>query len=275
MGHLRVNPQKGVDACRVIPEDDTGSKTLSQLSAYKHVKTHMTYQRIGCQTRPMTTALLSFAAFSLLLTLSPGPDTLLVLRNCLRGGRRTGAATAAGAATGALVWSVAAAVGLAAALQRWGAAYEFVRYAGAAYLVFLGVQALWAQRRPGALPDPGLDAPGLDAPDPAHPTAAAPVVAVVAAFRQGLVSDLLNPKVGLFFIAVVPQFLPQGYPPLAVTLLFGLIDALIVVGWLAVVAYLATRMLSWLRRPRVNRAVERISGGALITFGVGAAAEAR
>lgn len=246
----------------------------------------MSYRAGGCQNRRMTTALLSFAAFSLLLTVAPGPDTVLVLRNCLHGGRRTGTATAAGAATGALLWSVAAAVGLAAALQRWGAAYELVRYAGAAYLVFLGAKAVWAQRLPGALPDLGTTGPG-PAPSPGLPASpgAAPSPGprggtpfagpVLTAFRQGLLSDLLNPKVGLFFIAVVPQFLPQGYPPLATTLLFGLVDASIVIGWLVIVATIAARFTAWLRRPRVNRTVERISGGALIAFGVGAAAEAR
>lgn len=95
----------------------------------------------------MTAALLGFALFALLVTIAPGPDTLLVLRNCLRGGRRAGAASAVGSAVGSMAWAVAAAAGLAAALQRWDAAFMTVRLVGAAYLVVLGAQALWTYRR--------------------------------------------------------------------------------------------------------------------------------
>src|SRR5205085_46279 len=95
------------------------------------------------------------------MTMTPGPDTLLVLRNCVRGGRRSGAATALGAALGSLAWAAAAAVGLAAALQRWDAAFTVVRLAGAAYLVVLGGQALGAHRRAPA--GGGCGAPGSTA----------------------------------------------------------------------------------------------------------------
>ncbi|MFI9201895.1 LysE family translocator [Streptomyces sp. NPDC053048] len=212
----------------------------------------------------MTAAILGFALFSLLVAMAPGPDTLLVLRNCLRGGRRTGSATALGAAVGSLAWGVAAAFGLAAALQRWDAAFTVVRLAGAAYLVLLGAQALWAQRRGAATaqaPLAGTAETGADAPG------------VAEAFRQGLLSCLLNPKVGVFFVAVVPQFLPEGGSPLGTTLLFGAIDAVIAAAWMLLVAVSATRMLTWLRRPRVNRNLELATGGVLVALGVGTAAE--
>ncbi|MFV0128699.1 LysE family translocator [Streptomyces sp. HMX112] len=161
----------------------------------------------------MTPAIVSFSLFALLVTMAPGPDTLLVLRNCVRGGRFSGIATALGAAAGSLAWAVAAAVGLAAIPQRWDMAFAAVRLAGAAYLVFLGVRTLWAYRRGGG-----------SGPDLSGETAVtAPTVG--RAFRQGLLSCLLNPKVGIFFVAVVPQFLPDGHSALSLTLTLGVIEA--------------------------------------------------
>ena len=212
----------------------------------------------------MTSALLGFTLLSLLITMTPGSDTVLVLRNCLRGGRRSGTSTALGAAVGSLGWAVAVAFGLAAVLPRWDTAFLLVRIAGAGYLVFLGCQALWEQRRSArdenaaaALhPEPEQGAPGsLDA------------------FRQGLFSCLLNPKVGIFFVAVVPQFLPHGTGTLRTTLLFGAIDAVVAGCWLSIVSAFATRALAWLRRPRVTSALERTVGAVLITLGLATAAE--
>ncbi|MGA4843816.1 LysE family translocator [Streptomyces sp. G45] len=208
----------------------------------------------------MTGSLLAFALFALVVTVVPGPDMLLVLRNCLRGGRHAGAATAVGAALGSLVWAVAAAVGLAAALQRWDAAFMAVRLAGAAYLMLLGVQALRALRA-GA---------GPSAPAAVEPGA----VSTAQALRQGVLSCVLNPKVGIFFVAVVPQFLPEGHAPLAATLLFGAVDAVIAASWLLLVAFCTDRLLGWLRRPRVARALEGTAGGALLALGAATAVEA-
>ncbi|WP_432093057.1 LysE family translocator [Streptomyces sp. bgisy100] len=209
----------------------------------------------------MATAFASFALFALLVTMVPGPDTLLVLRNCVRGGRLPGVATAFGAAAGSLAWAVAAAVGLAAALQRWDSAFAVVRLVGAAYLVFLGAQALWAHRR------------GTAAAEAAEAPSMTPAPTVFLGFRQGLLSCLLNPKVGIFFVAVAPQFLPDSHSALSMTLVFGVIDAVIAAGWLILVAVFAARLLTWLRRPRVNTALERTTGGILVALGIVTAAE--
>ncbi|OKH98535.1 lysine transporter LysE [Streptomyces sp. CB02923] len=212
----------------------------------------------------MTAALLGFALFALLVSMAPGPDTLLVLRNCLRGGRRAGAASALGSAAGSLVWAAAAAAGLAAVLQRWDAAFMTVRLVGAAYLVVLGAQALWTYRRAAAGATEGMgEAPAGDV----------GALRPLRAFRLGLIGCLLNPKVGIFFVAAVPQFLPEGHSALGMTLLFGLIDAVIAGGWLLLVAVCAGRLLRWLRRPRVHRNLERGTGGLLLALGVGTAAE--
>jgi threonine/homoserine/homoserine lactone efflux protein len=209
----------------------------------------------------VTASLVSFSLFALLVTMAPGPDTLLVLRNCVRGGRFPGIATALGAAAGSLAWAVTAAVGLAEALQRWDMAFTVVRLAGAAYLIVLGVQSLWAYRR-GASVRP--EVPG----GPAGPAAT-----TGRAFCQGLSSCLLNPKVGIFFVAVVPQFLPSGHSALSATLAFGVIDAAIAAVWLTLVTVFAAQVLTWLRRPRVNTALERTAAGVLVVLGVGTAAE--
>ncbi|MFI0152031.1 LysE family translocator [Streptomyces lydicus] len=221
----------------------------------------------------MTAAVAGFALFALLVTMAPGPDTLLVLRNCVRGGRRTGAATAVGAAVGSLAWAVAAAFGLAAALQRWDAAFTAVRLVGAAYLVVLGGQALWAHRRsaPAAASGRGTGADDAGHTAPVH--GEAEPLSPVRAFRQGLLSCLLNPKVGIFFVAVVPQFLPKGHSVLGATLLLGAVDALIAAGWLLLVVGCAGRVLRRLRRPRVQRNLERATGGVLVALGTVTAAE--
>ncbi|MFH8681193.1 LysE family translocator [Streptomyces lydicus] len=156
---------------------------------------------------------------------------------------------------------MAAAFGPAAALQRRDAAFTAVRLVGAAYPVLLGGQALWAHRRsaPAAASDRGA---GADDAGPAVPMPAeAGPLAPVRAFRQGLLSCLLNPEVGLFFVAVGPQFLPEGHSVLGGTLLPVAVDALIAAGWLLLVVGCAGRVLRRLRRPRVRRNPERATGG--------------
>lgn len=143
----------------------------------------------------------TFAVVALLLSVVPGPDTLLVLRAGLRGGQRYGTATGLGCAAGSLIWGSAAAVGLATLLERSAAAFEIVKLAGAVYLIILGIRALWAARRPGGL--------GLDEDCAA---AAPPAQTATGAFLAGLTSDLLNPKMGLFYVAVIPQVVPHTMP---------------------------------------------------------------
>ncbi|WP_432511506.1 LysE family translocator [Kineococcus sp. SYSU DK001] len=200
-------------------------------------------------------AVLAFCALCLLLELTPGPNTFLVLRHSLHGAR-SGVLTALGSAVGALVWASAVAVGLAALLERSAQAYQVLKVAGGAYLVYLGLRTFWARRR----------------------AAAAPVVAgavrAPVAFRSGLVSCVLNPKVGLFFLAVVPQFVPAG-AGVGATLLLGAVEAAVALTYLTVLAHGAARAVAWLRRPRVTRALDRVSAAVLTAFGVGTIATAR
>lgn len=204
-------------------------------------------------------SVLAFCALCLLLELTPGPNTFLVLRHSLHGAR-TGVATALGSAVGAVVWAAAVAVGLAALLERSAQAYQVLKVAGGLYLVLLGVRTFVRSRRAARADGPaggGEDGVGL-----------------ARAWRSGLVSCVLNPKVGLFFLAVVPQFVPAG-DTVRATLLLGALEAVVALTYLTVLAHLAARAVAWIRRPRVTRALDRISAAVLTAFGVGTVVSAR
>lgn len=203
--------------------------------------------------------LLTFLLLSVVLTLTPGPDDVLVLRTSVRAGRRSGSATAVGAATGSLVWGGATAVGLAAVVARSPVAYDGLRLAGAAYLVGLGVAAL--------VPLPGR----AGAPTTVEGVGTGRRAGLGRAFLTGLVSDLLNPRIGLFYLAVLPQFLPVGRPVLAWSLLLCAIDVAVAVSWLVLLARLADAGVSWLRRPAVDRWLQRLLSVSLVGLGAGVA----
>lgn len=194
---------------------------------------------------------LSFLAVAAVAVLVPGPDTFVVLRTALAEGPRAGTWAAAGSAAGNLLWGAASALGVAALLAASGAAFSALKLAGAAYLVVLGVQALLAARRGDAL------APEDRGEDEAS---------AAAAFRRGLASDLLNVKVGLFWTALVPQFVGPGSGPLLPLAMVVAMGAL-VFAWLTVYAHLAARLSHALRRRRSARAVNGTVGAVLLALG--------
>jgi threonine/homoserine/homoserine lactone efflux protein len=198
------------------------------------------------------TAVWSFSLVALALTLTPGLDTALVLRAALTRGRREAAATAAGIVSGLFVWGAAAAVGVSALLTASQFAYDVLRYAGAAYLVWFGLRLLVRAGRGTPGLDPHTGAPG----------------SVRRAARQGLVTNLLNPKVGVFYVALLPQFLPSGSDPLAVGLLLAGVHALLSVVWFALLIVLAAALRRWLRRPGTVRGIDGVTGATLVGFGV-------
>jgi threonine/homoserine/homoserine lactone efflux protein len=198
------------------------------------------------------TAVATFAVVALALTLTPGLDTALVLRAALTRSRRDAAATAAGIVAGLFVGGAAAAVGIAALLTASQVAYDVLRYAGAAYLVWFGLRLLVRAVRA----NPG-----------AEPAGAADSSAWRAA-RQGLATNLLNPKVGVFYVALLPQFLPAGSGPLAAGLLLAGVHGLISVVWFTVLITLASALGRWLRRPATVRAIDGVTGATLVGFGV-------
>jgi len=148
----------------------------------------------------MTAALLGFALATTLLILAPGPDSLLVMRNTMRSGGRAGWATAAGTLSGLLVWAMGATLGLSALLQASRLGYDVLRFAGAAYLIWLGVSSLGLFHR--------RTTHSHHQAEPAEPTT--PVARFGRVYLNGLVSNVFNPKIGVFFIAFLPGFIPAG-----------------------------------------------------------------
>ncbi|TKV56314.1 LysE family translocator [Nakamurella flava] len=211
-----------------------------------------------------TAALLGFAGLCLLLALTPGPDVLLVIRHSTRR-RRGGIAVAVGSAAGSIVWAALVAGGLAALLEQSAEAFRLLRIVGGCYLLYLGVRSLLAARHTSAAP---VDDPSADA-APARPGRS-----LVGPFLAGFGSCLLNPKVGLFFLAVVPQFLPDGGSVVQAALVLGVIDALVALAYLAVIAALTTRIVGRLHRPHVQRRIEAGSGGLLALLGAGTVVQA-
>ncbi len=205
----------------------------------------------------MAVALLTFLAAATLIIVAPGPDTLLVTRNVFRRGRRGGLVTAAGTVTGLALWSVAAALGLSALLATSRVGYDVVRVAGGLYLIWLGVQSL---RSHGAVPAASREA----APMPMR-----------RAYLSGVLSNLLNPKIGVFFVTFLPGFVPAGAPVGATAALLGALFVVETGLWLAVLVWLVGRGTGWLNRRDVRRWLDRATGVVLIGFGVRVAAEAR
>jgi threonine/homoserine/homoserine lactone efflux protein len=210
-------------------------------------------------------ALITFAVASTLLTLLPGPDFMLVLRNAFRGGRRIGWCTAAGTTTGLALWAVSASLGLSSLVAASRIGYDALRVIGAAYLSWLGVTTLCAGQM--TVMD-GLE-DQLQSDRRAWPTGA------LRAYLNGVVSDLCNPKVGVFFVAFLPAFIPAHRSVSEFSLLFGLWNAAEVGAYFAVVVWLVSRGTTWLHRPRFRRRLEQVTGTALIGFGVRLATEAR
>jgi threonine/homoserine/homoserine lactone efflux protein len=187
--------------------------------------------------------ILAFTAVALLLTLTPGADTALVLRTSVAAGRRAGVRCTLGICLGTMTWAAASALGVAALVERSPLAFDVLRYAGAAYLIWLGLHALRA--RPS----------GTGGAAPPRP------------FRTGLLTNLLNPKIGVFYATLLPAFLRPGDPVLAMSLLLAGIHAVLGLAWLSVVATAADRAAALLSRETWRRRLERLTGIALLGFG--------
>ncbi|MFG1927145.1 LysE family translocator [Cryptosporangium sp. NPDC048952] len=216
----------------------------------------------------VTSALLSFAAVAALLTIVPGLDTAYVLRTAVVGGRRPAFAAALGIGTGSLAWGAAAAVGVSTLLTASTVAYTALRIAGATYLIWLGAHMLHS-----TLAGPRRRrAPGTPA---ARESGADERVGSRRAWARGALTCLLNPKVGAFYIAVIPQFLPEQAPPLLMGLALALVHNAEGMLWFTALILAAHGMRGWLRRPAVHRAIDRIAGTALIAFGLKLAASPR
>jgi len=196
---------------------------------------------------------LVFFSAALALNLSPGPDLLFVLSRTLSGGRRVGVASVCGVCSGALVHVAAAALGLSAIMATSALAFAVVTYVGAAYLVYLGIQAL---RSTGA----GMS---LDLKNASRITA-------WQAYRQGILVDVLNPKAAIFFMAFLPQFVrPDGGAVALQLLVLGVLVVLVAVVVECTVVLLAARASTVLRSsPRLSQWLDRVLGSVLIGLGI-------
>ncbi len=211
----------------------------------------------------MTSHLWTFLGISALVIATPGPDTALTIRNSLLGGRAGGLATALGVATGQTIWALATSLGVVGLLVASAAVFAAVKLLGAAYLVYLGVDALVRAFRPARA--------GAGSPVPAAWQRLAPA----RAFRQGVVSDLGNPKMAVFFMSLLPQFAPAGDGSFAAFVFLGMIFSAMTLTWLAGYALAVARAGDFLSRPRIRRALEAATGAALIALGLRLAAEER
>jgi threonine/homoserine/homoserine lactone efflux protein len=202
--------------------------------------------------------LLAFLGVAVLVIVTPGPDTAVTIRGTLLGGRRAGMLTACGVVSGQACWTVAASAGLTAVLVASEPAFLVVKLAGAAYLVWLGIQTIRDAREP---------APNLDLEDSR--------IAPRRAYLQGLLSTVLNPKPALFFLTFVPQFVDRDHAVLPQTLTFAAIHVLVGLVWLTVYAHLVDRARAALTAPRVKAWLERGTGAVLIALGLRVAVERR
>ncbi len=213
----------------------------------------------------MWASLVAFVGAAFVVAMVPGPSTVMIVRQSVGSGRRAGLVTMLGNEAGVLLWGLAAAFGLSALLVASRVAYDGLRIAGAVVLVWFGARALWAARRArGVAGDPGEDAPEVVVPGSRW-----------RMFRLGLVTNLANPKAGVFAVSFLPQFVPHGVPVPAALAVFSLLWALVDGVWYSGVIWLAGRVRRALGRPSVRRRMEQVSGLVLVGLGVRIAAESR
>ena len=194
----------------------------------------------------MLRALVAFAPVAALLTVTPGAATALVVRSAATGGRRRALATTVGNSLGVLAWGCFAAMGVAAVVATSAEAFTAIKLVGAVVLVVLGLQSLRGHREDPARPAPARGAP----------------------LRDGLVTSLANPKLAVFFVALFPQFLPDGAPVLPSALLMAAMVVSFDLVWYSALAYLVARARrAFVDGPWLARA-QRFTGAVLVGLGV-------
>ncbi len=195
-------------------------------------------------------SLLSFSLAAGLLTITPGLDTALVLRTAAAAGPAAAARAAVGVVVGCLLWGVAVAVGLGALLAASETAFALLQWAGAAYLSWMGLRMLLRPRGRFAMETgSGPDAPRL------------------GWFARGLLQNLLNPKIGVFYVSFLPQFVPATAPIVGYTLLLASLHGVLGLAWFAGLISATRPLRRWLRRPAVIRAADRVTGCVFLMFG--------
>lgn len=198
----------------------------------------------------ITEALLAFIVAASILTITPGVDTAMVLRSATAGGSRPAAYASIGIALGCLIWGAAVSIGLGALLAASEVAFKVVKWAGAAYLLYLGLKLIVHPRERFDLSE--ADAAQIDS---------------SLSLRQGLLTNLLNPKVGVFYITFLPQFVPAGANVALFSFLLATIHVILGLAWFAALIAATIPMGRILRRPRVVKLMDRVTGGVFVAFG--------
>lgn len=211
----------------------------------------------------MPSSLLAFLGACTLIAASPGPSTVLIIRQSVRS-RRAGMMTVLGNETGVFLWGLLAAFGLTALLAASQLAYDVMRYTGAVVLVWFGVQALRAARRGDA---EGFAAESADKPASGRGSD-------FASYRSGLLLNLANPKAAVFAMSFLPQFVPASAPKLPTMVALAAVWAVYEVGYYGVYVWFVGRLKRVLSRAGVRRRLEQVSGCVLVALGVRLAAEA-
>jgi threonine/homoserine/homoserine lactone efflux protein len=201
-------------------------------------------------------SLAAFIASATLLTIAPGLDTALVLRTAAASGPRPAALTGLGIAAGCFAWAMLVALGLGALLAASILAYTVLRWIGAAYLVWIGVKMLRQPRRDFSTDIPAAGRRRM-------------------AFSTGLLTNLLNPKVGVFYVSFLPQFVPRDVAVGPYILLLGAIHVALGLVWFACLIAATRPIARFLRKPSVVQACDRLTGGLFVAFGVGLALQSR
>lgn len=205
-----------------------------------------------------TPLLLAFIAAAAVLTVTPGTDTALVLRAAMVDGRRPAALASIGVALGCLTWGAAVSLGLGALLQASELAYNILKFAGAAYLVWVGAKLL---RKPRTEMAPATDQAGPQG--------------ATQAFWRGLLTNLLNPKVGVFYVSFLPQFLPAGANMAAYSFFLAALHVALTLAWFAVLTAATAPLSAFLRRPSAMKTLDRLTGTVFVAFGVRLAVSTR
>ncbi|MFF8470534.1 LysE family translocator [Streptomyces griseus] len=209
----------------------------------------------------MDAQLIAFTGVAAGMVALPGADFTVVVRNALAS-RTAGLATALGVAGGLLVHTALAVAGLAAVLVTVPVIFRTVQLLGGAYVLYLGISALYAIRRRSSRD--GSSSPVAEEYEPGRPVPRE----FRRALRQGFLTNALNPKAPVLFLSLLPQFVPHGQPPLPRTLLLAALVVVLALIWFPAVALLVDRLGRWLRRPRTARAIEGGSGVALTGLGL-------
>ncbi|UGB30363.1 LysE family translocator [Metabacillus sp. B2-18] len=194
---------------------------------------------------------LTFLVLSLFVVMSPGIDTALITKRTISDGRKDGFSMALGITTGSFVHTFAAAFGLSAILLQSAVAFEILKYVGAFYLIYLGISSFISRKKKDPAAENQQDAQMKK-----------------SAFKQGLISNVLNPKVAMFFLTFLPQFIQTGENATQQLIIMGVIYTLLSISWFFIYVFFINYLREWLLSPKVQIIMDRATGLVLIGFGL-------